>query len=179
MTITEFWNAQEFSRIATYSFNRNSNLVALRVAISRATEELAQAVLSADFTQQFKLKRQLADLERQAQVSPYEKRLLNQQRVIDSTATRIALLQGESAEGRQLRMIMETAPSKVEYAAGCIPIYRDALVFYDEQGQLLRVLSICFECLYMQGDDGTAVEASATVYNALREVLAQLGHPIE
>jgi len=159
-------------------YNRNSNLVALRVAISRATEELAQAVLSADFTQQFKLKRQLAELERQAQTSPHAKRLINQQRVIDSNANRIALIEHESLEVSRLIALAGTAPSEADYAAGCIPVYRDALVFYNKQDQVLQVLHICFECLHMEADN-QEVKANTVVYELLREFLVQLGHPIK
>lgn len=178
MTIVEFWNAQEFSYIATYSFNRSANLVALYEAIDSVKEKLEQSILSADFTQQFKLKRQLAELERQAQTSPHAKRLINQQRVIDGNANRIALIKHESSEVSRLTAVVETVPSEAAYAAGCIPVYRDALVYYNEQGQLLQVLNICFECLHMEADN-QEIRAGAVVYEVLREFLVQLGHPIE
>ncbi|TVT38411.1 hypothetical protein FNT36_19655 [Hymenobacter setariae] len=178
MTIAEFWNAQEFSYIATYSFNRSTNLTALQEAIDSVNEALEQSILSANLTQQFKLKRQLAELERQAQISPYKKRLVNQEQVIDNTANRIALIENKSLEVKRMTSVIEAAPSEIDYAAGCIPVYRDALVFYNEQGQLLRVLNICFECLYMEADT-RGIKASTAVYDALRELLIQLGHPIE
>jgi hypothetical protein len=178
MTIAEFWSAQEFSYIATYSFNRSANLVALHEAIDSVKEKLEQSVLSFDFTQQLKLKRQLAELERQAQTSPHAKRLINQQRVIDGNANLIALLKHESLEVSRLTAIAETEPSEADYAAGCIPVYRDALVFYNEQGQLLQALNICFECLHMEANN-QEVKANTVVYEMLREFLAQLGHPIE
>lgn len=60
----------------------------------------------------------------------------------------------------------------------CPPIYRDALVFYDEQDKQLGVLNICFECLDMEMDSGVLVEADQPAYEVLRELLIQLGHPI-
>lgn len=178
MTIAEFWNAQQFSYIATYSFNRSANLMALYEAIGSVKKKLEQSILSSDFTQQFKLKRQLAELERQAQTSPHAKRLINQQLVIDSNANRIALIKQESLEVSRLIALAGTAPSEADYAAGCIPVYRDALVFYNKQDQLLQVLHICFECLHMEADN-QEVKANTVVYELLREFLVQLGHPIE
>lgn len=65
-----------------------------------------------------------------------------------------------------------------EAFAGCIPTYRDALVLFNEQGQQGRVLSICFECLYMIIDEKQLLEADFATYAALKETLMQLGHPI-
>jgi hypothetical protein len=94
------------------------------------------------------------------------------------TASGVATVNRNSALGEELSSIFHLE-GKQECYAGCLPIYRDALTFYDEQGKLLRVLNICFECHYMTADDGTHVEASEMVYQALREYLKQLGHPIE
>lgn len=179
MTIVEFWNRQQFSYLATYSFNRNSNLAALHEAITRVAEELEQCVASANFTQQFKVKRQLTELERQAQAMPYQKRLTNARGVIDSTADQMASIKRKSATVIQFEAIIKTTTSEINYAAGCIPIYRDAFAFYNEQDQLLQVLNVCFECLYMEADDGTMIEADVVVYDALRAFFVQLGHPIE
>jgi len=60
----------------------------------------------------------------------------------------------------------------------CPPIYRDALVFYDEQDKQLGVLNICLECLLMETDSGMLVKADPPTYEALHELLIQLGHPI-
>ncbi|MFD1872129.1 hypothetical protein [Hymenobacter bucti] len=179
MTIAEFWNNQKFSYLTTYSFNRAPNLAVLHRVIDITIKELGQSVSLANFLQQFKLKRQLAALEQQAQMGIHQKRLITKQGVIDSTADRIALIKSDSLEAKQLGTIARALPSETDYAAGCIPVYRDALAFYNEQGQLLRVLNICFECLYMEASDGVMVKADPPTYEALREVLSQLGHPIE
>jgi hypothetical protein len=56
--------------------------------------------------------------------------------------------------------------------------YRDALAFYDEQGNLVKVLNICFSCDGMLSHAGEIVQADTTAYDALRAFLIQLGHPI-
>ena len=66
-----------------------------------------------------------------------------------------------------------------EAFAGCIPIYRDALVFYNDQAQRVQVLNICFECQMMATAYGQLIEANFDTYDALQETLMQLGHPID
>lgn len=64
------------------------------------------------------------------------------------------------------------------WQAGCAPFYRDALVFYNKQDELVRVLNICFECFAMITDAKIGVEADVATYQALRSYLAAAGHPI-
>jgi hypothetical protein len=98
--------------------------------------------------------------------------------MLDSTAEQIAVIEQNSALAEQLSQLFQRAGGEVLYAM-CMPVFRDALVFYDAQGQLLRVLHICFECLYMEASDKLNVEADAVFYSQLRKLLIQLGHPIE
>lgn len=90
---------------------------------------------------------------------------------------RVAVIQPESSAGQYLSDLCRRAGAQTAWA-GCVPTYRDALVFCDAQGQQLRVLNICFACYVMQTDDGTGVEADIDTYEKLRTFLIQLGHPI-
>jgi hypothetical protein len=128
--------------------------------------------------QRIKLRRQLAELEQQLRIGVHHRRLTNEQMVIDSTADQIALIKSSSLEAKQVNALFRALPGEVVYA-GCLPTYRDALAFYDEQGHLLRVLNICFGCLYMQTNDGVSVEADIHTYDKLRKLLITLGHPIK
>jgi hypothetical protein len=178
MTIAEFWNSQPFDYLATYSLNRGPQLSALRETTHKAIEDLKQSTAPSRFLQQIKLKRHLRELEEELRIGAYRKRLTNDLLVVDSTADQIALVRQGSVEAKQLAALFRALPGQVVYAA-CPPTYRDALAFYDAQGQLLRVLNICFGCLYMETNDGVSVEAGAHTYDELRNLLITLGHPIK
>jgi hypothetical protein len=178
ITIAEFWHSQPFDYLATYSFNRGLKLAALHEATTKAIAELQQSISSSRFMQQIKMMRQLNELEQQMRVGHYQKRLTNEQMIIDSTADQIALVRCNSLENKKLDAIFRALPGEVVYA-GCPPTYRDALAFYDAQGQLLRVLNTCFGCLYMETNDGVSVEAGVHTYDELRNLLITLGHPIK
>lgn len=98
--------------------------------------------------------------------------------MLDSTAEQIAVIEQNSAPAERLSQLFQWTGGEVVYAT-CMPVFRDALVCNDAQGQLLRVLYICFECLYLETSDKLSVEVDILFYSQLRDLLMQLGHPIE
>jgi len=164
MTAGRFWELQQFSYVETYSFNRDPK----RATLIRETK---QELRAARYMRQPALRQLLERLEDGFYT------LTQGLENIHPTATRVARIDQSSAQGQQLAAIFRQA-GKPEGYAMCAPSYRDALAFYDAQGQLVRVLNICFECQHMQADTGSQVEAGEAVYQALYLYLAQLGHPI-
>lgn len=177
ITATEFWAQQPSHQIITYSFNRGPKLIALHNAADQVLVELA-ALAPTDYLQRFKLKRQLRELQAEQEIGATRRRIFNVQGILDSTAEQIAVIEQNSVAAEQLSQLFQRAGGEVLYAM-CLPVFRDALVFYDAQGQLLRVLHICFECLYMEASDKLNVEADIVFYSELRDLLIQFGHPIE
>ncbi|MFD1470523.1 hypothetical protein ACFQ48_20015 [Hymenobacter caeli] len=177
MTTAEFWNQQQFSYLVTHSFNRGPKLAALHEAAA-AIEQAKQELQQARFMQRASLLQKLRSLEEEFSGNVPLKTLSDEKSVIGDAAEKIAVIERESAVAQQLSEALQT-PNSEEFASGCVPIYRDALAFYDDHDKLLRVLNICFQCLFMQTDDGVMVEASVETYYKLRELLLQLGHPIE
>jgi hypothetical protein len=165
MTAARFWELQQFSYLETYSFNGGPKRMAL---IQQVKEDLR----TVRYMQQPALRQLLERLERGLDT------LTRGLEDFHPTASGVETVNRNSVLGEELSAIFHLE-GKQEWYSGCVPIYRDALAFYDEQSKLLRVLNICFECYDMRADDGTHVEASEMVYQALREYLKQLGHPIE
>lgn len=178
ITAAEFWAQQSFHRIVTYSFNRGPKLTAIYSAADQVLIDMA-ALPSTAYLQQFKLKRQLRELQAEKELGAYRRRLVNAQGVFDRTAEQIATVESNSSAVEKLRRVFQSEMGGEVAYAMCMPIFRDALAFYDEQGQLLRVLNICFECLYMETNDKLSVEAGMAVYKDLHGLFVQLGHPIE
>jgi len=176
ITATEFWTQQPFHQIVTYSFNRGPKLAAPHNAADQVLAELA-TLPPTDHLRRFKLKRQLRELQAEKEIGATQRRLFNAQGTLDSTAEQIAAIEQNSVPAEQLSQLFQRAGGEVVYAM-CLPVFRDALVFNDAQGRLLRVLHVCFECLYMEASDKLNVEADILFYSQLRGLLTQLGHPI-
>jgi len=118
------------------------------------------------------IQRQIESLE------SYSRTLTQGLGTIDPTATVGARLAADSPAVQRLAHAVQRA-SQQEFFAMCPPIYRDALAFYNEADELVRVLNICFECHFMLSDQQAHVEADLATYDALRTFLLQAGHPIE
>jgi hypothetical protein len=61
----------------------------------------------------------------------------------------------------------------------CAPVYRDAVVFYDEDNKILSVLNICFSCENMATEPFHMVNADVSTYSMLKALFIALGHQIE
>ena len=165
MTIGEFWKQQEFAYLVTYSFNREPKL-------EEAVQEAKRQLETARFMRQPEFQRKLRYLEER--LGKLTEGLIDW----NPTATPIANIGNHSIASYQLADICFQA-GRQEAFSGCRPIYRDALAFYNEQDELVRVLNICFQCHYLITDTGLHVEADLATYQALYSFLKSCGHPIE
>lgn len=165
MLLSDFWTRQCFSYLVTYSFQRGPELTALK-------KQLTQEMSSARYMQRLAIQRQLDSLE------SYSVTLTEGLGPVNPTAIAIGRLAADSVGAQQLAATLQRA-SEQEYYVMCPPIYRDAFAFYNQGDELLSVLNVCFQCHFMQTDQGEHVEADMTTYDFLRTFLIQLGHPIE
>jgi hypothetical protein len=164
MLLSDFWARQRFSYVVTYSFQRGPELAALK-------KQLQQELETARYMRRAAIYKQLEALERHSLT------LTQGLGPVHSTATAVAKLASDSAEVQQLTQTLQRA-AKQEWFAMCPPIYRDALAFYNEAGELASVLNICFQCQFMCTDQAEEVEADGATYDFLCAFLRQLGHPI-
>lgn len=60
----------------------------------------------------------------------------------------------------------------------CLPIYRDAIIFYNKKREIVSALNICFECLYMETEKQININADERTYELLKSFLNSKGHLI-
>jgi hypothetical protein len=61
----------------------------------------------------------------------------------------------------------------------CAPAYRDAVIFYDNSGNIISTLNICFSCDYMARSSFLDIHADVKTYALLKQFFVELGHEIE
>lgn len=61
----------------------------------------------------------------------------------------------------------------------CAPIYREALVFYDRNGKVVSLLSICLTCLDLHAAPHNNIRGDYKAFEWLRRLFQGLGHEIE
>ena len=84
----------------------------------------------------------------------------------------------EDAEMQLLRSILQTEVIKLSDWL-CAPIYRDAVVFYDNYGKIISILNICLGCEYMNIEGGANITADEKTYTLLRNFFIDIGHEVE
>ncbi|RAK70231.1 hypothetical protein [Hymenobacter edaphi] len=177
MTSAEFWQRlPPFDHIVTYSFNRGPKLQRLKQAAAELQKATQLELLTARFMRQRALRQRLKELAQFGQRQDVP--LTTAAGSFDVTASPVARFVGIDKQTERLRGILTTAVNN-SLAAGCRPIFRDALVFHDSAGHLVEVLNICLQCRYLQSEAGEFIEADTSVYDQLRQLLTALGHPVE
>lgn len=61
----------------------------------------------------------------------------------------------------------------------CWPTYRDAILFFDSNNEIIEGINICFECSNVITTKNKEVLTDRIVYQKLKEFLQSLGHNIQ
>ncbi|WP_316843141.1 hypothetical protein [Pedobacter psychrodurus] len=110
-------------------------------------------------------------------ISWHDQRITDQDKKLNSSSRKISLFQRADAELLTLIRILEidivNLPSWM-----CAPVYRDAIIFYNKDHEIISALNICFECLYMENNTGINIDADERTYDLLKTFLISKGHNI-
>jgi len=61
----------------------------------------------------------------------------------------------------------------------CAPVYRDAVVFYDKNSNIISALNICLGCEYMETRRFNYVNGDFDTYDLLKRFFIDIGHDVE
>jgi len=103
--------------------------------------------------------------------------LFNENQEKHYSAVRVKKCNSSENETIELNKILSTKTQKVP-SWMCLPIYRDAIVFYSDNNEVVNVLNICFSCEYMQNSNQEFIDADESVYENLKNLLLKFGHKI-
>jgi len=61
----------------------------------------------------------------------------------------------------------------------CAPVYRDAIVFYNQENEIVSTLNLCLSCEYMETKMFTHINGDYETYDLLKRLFIDIGHNIE
>lgn len=61
----------------------------------------------------------------------------------------------------------------------CAPEYRDAIVFYDRNQQIVSCLNVCLSCNQLETTRFNHINADWETYNLLKQFFMEIGHDVE
>lgn len=61
----------------------------------------------------------------------------------------------------------------------CSPVYRDAVVFYDKDSNIISALNVCLGCEYMAIQPSEEINTDAETYTLIQQFFIGLGHQVQ
>jgi hypothetical protein len=108
----------------------------------------------------------------------YQTTIFNELNEFTPSAELVAKIYKGTDASQSLIEILHTAIEE-EVLWVCAPIYRDAILFYDDSDQLINGINICFECDRIESISGEHIATDFKTFKYLKQLLLTLGHPIE
>jgi hypothetical protein len=104
--------------------------------------------------------------------------LINSAGLFHPSGQQISTFSYNTPQVKQLINILKTKVVEVP-AWMCAPVYRDAIVFYNNDGAIVSVLNVCLGCCYMETKAYHHINADSHAYELMREFFIDIGHPVE
>jgi len=108
----------------------------------------------------------------------YSTRILSHDGKLHYSAEQIAHFMAGSRPSERLIEIMQT-PIEQEMLWLCAPAYRDAILFYNDENELVSGINICFQCDQIESIDRQKIKTDYKTFKYLKQLLLELGHKIE
>ena len=104
--------------------------------------------------------------------------IINKKGQFHFSAEKVIRIEKTNSKSKRLIEILKTQINDIPNWM-CAPIYRDAILFYDKNGTLIKQLNICLSCEYMEAELFNHINADFKTYELIREYLIEIGHKIE
>ena len=104
--------------------------------------------------------------------------LINDKGAFHPSAKKIATFKSIDLEADELKEILTTEIKEVPSWL-CAPLYRDAIVFYNNAGHIISTLNICLSCQYMETTMFNHVRGDHLTYDLLKSFFLRVGHKVE
>ena len=104
--------------------------------------------------------------------------IVNKKGQFHFSAVKINRIEKANPKSKRLIEILKTEIKDVPNWM-CAPIYRDAILFYDNNNTLIEQLNICLSCEYMETELFNHINADFNTYELMREYFIEIGHKVE
>jgi hypothetical protein len=104
--------------------------------------------------------------------------LLNDEKQFHPSSKKINTFKFDNPIVERLKDILKTDVIEIP-SWMCAPVYRDALVFYDKDSEIITTLNICLSCEYMETTKFNHIEADCKTYDLLKQFFIDIGHEVK
>lgn len=171
-----FRGSTSIAYIDNISYNYFVSYSFQRTAAHRELEALYET--SAKRGKMTREESQRLELLNEQTASRYAERIFDEQGILNATAVRIITMQRHEDADKTLIQSLRTEIEE-EVLFLCSPIFRDAILFFNAQDKLINGINICFECDRIETIHGAHIHTDFKTFKYLKQLLLQLGHPVE
>lgn len=166
----DFINSLEFAYMKTYSFRRGEKYEHFLNSIKREYDQLVNnKELSPEEIDR------LNDLKQRLLYTQY---LINKNGELYPFSEHTNTFKRNSQEvNRIIEIFKTTIVEKVSLL--CAPEYRDGIIFYNGNDEIVATLNICLSCAHMELEPFSHVNADILVYDLLKKFFIDIGHELE
>ncbi|BDD05295.1 hypothetical protein [Aureibacter tunicatorum] len=170
----EFINKLEFEYIETYSLQRGTEFETESKVGFKEFEKLQKQLEKNGDLSEIEMSRLLM----LKKLHGFTQYLINNNGEFHPSAEKTGTFKSDDQIIEKLKSILNT-PIKEVPSWMCAPVYRDAIVFYDLNKEIISTLNVCLSCEYMETRMFNHINADAETYNLMREFFIELGHKVE
>lgn len=171
---TDFADSLDFSFMETYSFQRGESYEA---NLKLHQEEYDRLSAGRQRNGNLSLAEEARWNELNALVG-YTQYLVNAQGQFHLSSQKTGNFERKSPTVIRLLEIMRTEIKHVPRFL-CAPTYRDAIVFYRADREIVSVLNVCLSCQYMETQMFKHINADQHTYDLLSQFFRDIGHKTE
>ena len=174
--LNKYWQEINFDYLKTYSGLRGEKLEVLEQEIEEKVNQLKEDLKTARFMQKPKINKKIRDFKNE--VDLYNSRIVDKNEVFHKTTIEITRKEKSAIFVKNLGAILNEE-CEIDVVAACLPVFRDAIVFYSNKDEIRGILQICFGCAAIKNENEERIIADYKSFDKLANLLKEVGHPIE
>jgi hypothetical protein len=170
----DYVNSLRFDYIETYSFQRGGDyqvrgnviLAELETLKTRSEDETLSPVEEERYTHLNNVYHKVGSY------------IIDENGQFHQSALKTNTFKRHSPEVDRLLTILNIPAINIPYWM-CAPVYRDAVVFYDKDGEVISTLNVCLGCEYMAIQPSLQINADTKSYKLIKQFFIDLGHQVQ
>lgn len=174
--LSKYIKELSFDYAISYSGLRGIAFENLEFENKTRIKEIEEEMKTARFMEKSKLAEKTNSLLDEIDIS--NSRIVTINGKLHKSTRQIQKFDKESLEMKEILKILRSKFKQQVYAI-CTPIFRDAIVFYSKENEIVGVLHICFGCLWMKNENEEDIEIDTRLFFRLKNQFIKMGHQIK
>ena len=174
--LSHFIKSLKFEYAVSYSGLRGEVFEKLVVENNNRIQLIEEEIKTARFMEKSRLRKEVESLS--DEINIYNSRVIKKSGTFHKSAKPIYRF--EKGDDR-INKIFEVLNSKFteQHFWMCPLTFRDSIVFYSKEDEIVGILQICFSCEWMKNEQEEDLEVDHKIFPSLKKVLIDLGHKIK